>query len=71
LEDETVCIAIVLGKDPETVLDAPKPERMSVLYDILGDIPKPFPTLSGDSMKKDGYRWAPKSSWVQKPRISL
>ncbi|KAF2654713.1 hypothetical protein K491DRAFT_693524 [Lophiostoma macrostomum CBS 122681] len=76
LEDEAVCIAILLGKDPEKVLKAPKNERMIVLYDMLGTIPKPFLTLSGDRLSQKGYRWAPRSllgskntHWLWEQRI--
>ncbi|KIW24690.1 uncharacterized protein PV07_10391 [Cladophialophora immunda] len=61
IEDEAICLAIILGLDVGKVQHAIGPERMEVLVRIWESVPRGLFFVRAPRMIKDGLRWMPRS----------
>ena len=64
--DEAICIAILLGQDPDPLLDpAVTPAtRFTRLISQLQEVPADMLFLRGEKLTTPGYRWSPSSLMV-------
>ncbi|KAI1173437.1 hypothetical protein F4777DRAFT_580909 [Nemania sp. FL0916] len=70
LEDESVCVATILGLDPREILEQKDPEkRMASFYDLVGRFDARIIFNEHPRLTSDGYRWAPKSFLHQLPDL--
>jgi hypothetical protein len=61
-EDESICIATLLGVEPTALLHEHEPQRrMQHLYQSLGEIPTRILSQPGPRLSQQGYSWAPSS----------
>ena len=60
-EDETICIAHLLGQPVVDLLEAPDEERMKILINMNSRFPTQILFMPGPRIAEDGYRWAPNS----------
>jgi hypothetical protein len=63
-EDETVCLATILGLDPTPLLNVPPEDwekRMITLLRMMRSFPMLFPFQPPPRLETPGFRWAPAS----------
>ncbi|KAI9166503.1 hypothetical protein HJFPF1_02609 [Paramyrothecium foliicola] len=60
-EDESVAISSLIGQSSEVILEARRSDWVKILLQSIGKIPLALTVFSGDRMKDEGWRWAPKS----------
>ena len=59
--DEAVCLSILLGLDPEQILDTSDDDRMRKLFSMLDIFPSQIVFMPGPRINHKGYGWAPTS----------
>ena len=59
--DEPICIATLMGLDPQILLDTDIKDRMQMLYACLGTIPAGLVFLPVPKLQAEHFRWAPRS----------
>ncbi|EXJ59097.1 hypothetical protein A1O7_06528 [Cladophialophora yegresii CBS 114405] len=59
--DEPICLATLMGLDPQILLDTPPKERMQMLYACLGTLPAGLVFLPVPKLEAENFRWAPRS----------
>lgn len=69
-EDESVCVANILGLDASRVLHQKGPDaRMACFYDLVAKFDTRIIFHNHPRLQRDGYRWAPRSFLHQLPDI--
>ncbi|KAI5837099.1 hypothetical protein DFP73DRAFT_326606 [Morchella snyderi] len=62
MEDESICLASVLGYDLKELSQTECPDRrMALFYSYIPEMPADLLFLHKENLEIDGYRWAPKS----------
>jgi hypothetical protein len=59
--DEPICIATLMGLDPQILLDTDPKDRMQMLYACLGTLPAGLVFLPVPKLEAEHFRWAPRS----------
>jgi hypothetical protein len=70
LEDESICLALVLGYNLKELLKTKCPNRrMALFYSYIPEMPTDLHFLQGENLEINCYRWAPK--WFLKQARTL
>lgn len=69
-QDESMCLAILLGHDPAPIVDAAVDERWCLFLRTQKVFPKDLLFSKGPRVGRDGYRWAP-SSFIRRPATQM
>lgn len=59
--DEPICVATLMGLDPQILLDTDPLDRMQMLYTCLGHLPAGLVFLPVPKLQVEHFRWAPRS----------
>lgn len=64
-DDETICVASILGLDVGPLFSMSHKERMKNIALYVGKVPKSLLYFTGERFKDDGIRWLPTSYLLQ------
>lgn len=71
LEDESICLASILGRDLKELSQTKCPNRrMAIFYSFIDSVLADIIFLKMDNLDIDGYRWAPRSFLMQGRTLS-
>lgn len=59
--DEAICISTLLNLNVEQIVQSSPEKRMEKLWDMIPDVPSEILCYRGETITRQGLRWAPKS----------
>lgn len=71
IEDEAICLAIVLDLELGKLYQTMPSKRMEVLVRMWDSVPRALPFVPGPGMEQQGLKWMPRSLLNSRERFSV